>query len=104
MLGEARLLAGDVEEAGRRGDEAIALALAVPDVAHARFEEAISLAGARGMRPLIAHGRLGLGHARALDHDRSGARTEITAALADYRAMAMPYWIARAADALATLG
>jgi tetratricopeptide (TPR) repeat protein len=126
MLGEARLLAGDVDEAGRRGDEAIALArqygqrgyeawalrlqgeialaLAAPDVADARFEEAISLAGARGMRPLLAHCGLGLGHVQALRDDRARARAELTAALAEYHAMGMPYWIARAEDALVKLG
>jgi tetratricopeptide (TPR) repeat protein len=126
MLGEARLLAGDVDEAGRRGDEAIALARqygqrgyeawalrlqgeialarAAPDVADARFEEAISLAGARGMRPLLAHCGLGRGHVQALRDDRARARAELTAALAEYQAMGMPYWLARAEDALARLG
>lgn len=125
MLGEARLLTGDVDGAGRRADEAVALArkygqrgweawalrlqgahalaLGAPDVADARFAAAIALAGERGMRPLLAHCRLGLGHVRALARGRARARAEITAALAEYRAMAMPYWIARAEDALAKL-
>ena len=125
MLGEALLLAGDVGEAGRRADEAVALARrygqrgweawalrlqgehavarAAPDVAHDRFAEAMALAGERGMRPLLAHCRRGLGHARALQHDRDGAHAEVAAALSEYRAMAMPYWIARADADLAKL-
>jgi tetratricopeptide (TPR) repeat protein len=126
MLGEGRLLAGDLDEAARRAAEAVALArkygqrgweawalrlhgehalaLGAPDVADAHFAEAMSLGGERGMRPLLAHCRLGLGHVRALGHDRARARAEITAALAEYRAMAMPYWISRAEEALAKLG
>jgi tetratricopeptide (TPR) repeat protein len=126
MLGEARLLAGDVDEAGRRADEAVALArkygqrgweawalrlqgehaLArrAPDVAAARFEEATTLAEERGMRPLLAHCRLGVGRTHALRGDRPGAREAIDAALAEYRAMAMPCWIARAEAALIDSG
>ena len=118
MLGEAHLLAGEVDEAGARADEAVALARrhgqrgweawalrlqgehalarGAADVADARFAEATSLAGERGMRPLLAHCRLGLGRARAVRGDRAAARREVGAALAEYRAMAMPYWIARA--------
>jgi hypothetical protein len=125
MLGDALLLAGDVAEAGRRADEAVALARkhgqrgweawavrlqgehalarGAPDVADARFAEAMALARGLGMRPLLAHCRLGLGHVRASAHDHSGARAEITSALAEYRAMAMPYWIARAGEKLRTL-
>jgi hypothetical protein len=125
MLGEAHVLAGEVDKAGRRAGEAVALArrygqrgweawalrlqgenalaLEAPDVAEARFAEATALAAERGMRPLLAHCRLGVGHARALGGDRTRARSEITAALREYRAMTMPYWIARAEDALAKL-
>jgi DNA-binding SARP family transcriptional activator len=125
MLGDALLLAGDVDQAGRRADEAVALARkhgqrgweawalrlqgehalarGAPDVADARFAEAMSLAGARGMRPLFAHCRLGLGRDRAWRGDRAAARSEIDTALAEYRAMAMPYWIARAEEELRTL-
>lgn len=50
------------------------------------------------MQPLVTHCRLGLGEAyrRAGDHAR--AEPEIAAAVAEYRALDMPYWAARAAD------
>jgi DNA-binding SARP family transcriptional activator len=118
MLGEARLIAGDVDEAGRRAEEALALArkygqrgseawalrlagehaLArrAADAAGARFAEATALATARGMRPLLAHCRMGVGQACALRDDRVRARATIDGALSEYRAMAMPYWTARA--------
>ena len=122
MLGEANLLAGDVEAAARRAAEALDLsrrygqrgweawALRLQgDVAAARgnaneattrFHDAIALADPRGMRPLLAHCRSGLGQVHALRGNRGAARDAITAALAEYRAMAMPYWIVRAEAAL----
>jgi len=81
-----------------------ALARRALDVAAARFEEATALAEERGMRPLLAHCRLGIGRTRALRGDRAGAREAIDAALGEYRAMAMPYWIARAEAALIDSG
>ena len=122
MLGEAQLLTGDAGEAGRRAEEAVALArqhgqrgweawglrlqgehaLAREawDDAEARFAEAIALAEARGMRPLLAHCRLGGAQVCGLRGERVRARAGIGAALAEYRAMTMPYWIARAEAAL----
>jgi hypothetical protein len=55
------------------------------------------------MRPLLAHCRLGVGRVQALRDDRARARAELTAALAEYQAMGMPYWIARAEGAIARL-
>ena len=126
MLGEGHLLAGAAAEAGRRADEAVTLArkygqrgweawalrlqgesaraTGTLDVASARFEAAMALAAERGMRPLVAHCRLGLGGVRALGDDRAGARAEISGALAEYRAMAMPYWTLRAEETLAKVG
>jgi DNA-binding SARP family transcriptional activator len=123
MLGEAHLLAGSVDEARRRADEAIALAgkygqrgweawarrlqgdsaiaTGEHDLARAKFGEAMALAEPRGMRPLFAHCRLGLGRVHALQGDRAAARSAIGEALAEYRWMEMPYWIARAEEALA---
>jgi len=50
------------------------------------------------MQPLVTHCRLELGEAyrRAGDHAR--AEAEIAAALAEYRALQMPYWAARVAN------
>ena len=48
------------------------------------------------MRPLLAHCRLGLGEVARQRGDAVAAREAVAAALAEYRAMAMPYWIARA--------
>ena len=124
MLGEARLLAGDVEGGARYADSALALArrfgqrgwearalrldaeaaarresLDVPGV-EARFAVAMALAAELGMRPLLAHCRLGRGTAYARAGDKARARAEIEAALADYRVMDMPYWRERAERAL----
>ena len=75
------------------------------DVAAARaaFGAAIVLAAERGMRPLLAHCRLGLGRAHQREGESSRARAEMAAALAEYRAMDMTYWMARAEAELATL-
>lgn len=50
----------------------------------------------RGMRPLAAHCRLGLGTVYRRAGDGARARTETAAALDAYRAMQMPHWITRA--------
>jgi hypothetical protein len=66
----------------------------------ARFAAATALAGELGMRPLLAHCRLGLGTAYASTGATARARGEIEAALAECRAMDMPYWCERAERAL----
>jgi len=122
MLGAGHLLAGEIVEGDRcaeaaldmarryrqRGWEAWALRLlgevAVRgdplDLAAAErhFREARALAEERGMQPLVTHCHLGLGEAyrRAGDHAR--AEAEMAAALAEYRALQMPYWAARVAN------
>jgi ATP/maltotriose-dependent transcriptional regulator MalT len=127
-LAEAKLLAGDVDDAaraadralglcrqhGQRGWEAWTLRLASEitmrrgpadlDIARSTFHAAMVLAEERGMRPLIAHCRLGLGTVHRCAGDPSRARAEMNAALDEYRAMDMTYWLARADAALATLG
>jgi ATP/maltotriose-dependent transcriptional regulator MalT len=125
-LGEARLLAGQTAAAGaiasdavevarrqkQRGYEAwalrvqgnIALADGAPGDAELRFREAIALAGPRDMRPLLAHCRLGLGEVARQRGDAVAAREAVAAALVEYRAMAMPYWIARAETELLKVG
>ena len=120
-LAEARLLAGDVARAsveaaralalsrhpGQRGWEAWTLRLqgeiaarrepADVSGAERHFRDAIALAGERGMRPLLAHCQLGLGDMARAAGDAERARTQLGAALAEYRAMEMPYWMTRAA-------
>ena len=120
ILGSVHLLAGDVEAAGRCAVEAQALArrygqrgweawaLRLLGEVHARrdrldltavethFREATAVAREREMRPLLAHCHLGLGEAyrRASEHAR--AQAEVAGALAEYRALDMPHWQARA--------
>ena len=71
------------------------------DTVEAHFERAMTLAEPRRMRPLIAHCRLGRGKLLAALDRRESARDQVGAALAAYRAMEMPYWVARAEAQLA---
>lgn len=127
-LAEAKLLAGNVDDAaraadrglvlcrqhGQRGWEAWTLRLvgeiamrrgpADLDIARSTFHAAMALAEERRMRPLIAHCRLGLGAAHRCAGEVSRGRAEMNAALAEYRAMDMTYWLARAEAELASLG
>jgi DNA-binding SARP family transcriptional activator len=124
MLGEGRLLAGDVDAAaecaaraldlarryGQRGWEAWALRLDASVAAQrdpldlgaveARFGAATALAEKLGMRPLLAHCAFGRGVACARAGVGDRARKDIAAALAEYRAMDMPYWREQAERAL----
>jgi class 3 adenylate cyclase/tetratricopeptide (TPR) repeat protein len=124
-LSEAYLLAGRLDEAGtqaqralefahthqERGHEAYALRLLgeiathrdPPDVepAEAHYRRALALADELGMRPLVAHCHLGLGTLYAKNSQREQARTELSTAIALYRAMAMTFWLPQAEAALA---
>src|SRR5262249_11892798 len=109
---ETSLLAGRMDEARalaeralkvcrehkERGHEAWALRL-LGDIAAQRhppvaepaedyYRQAMVLAEERGMRPLLAHGHLGLGTLYAKMGRTGPARTELAAAIALYRAMA----------------
>jgi class 3 adenylate cyclase/tetratricopeptide (TPR) repeat protein len=119
-LGEAHLLAGNLDEAGRlaaravevsiahkeRGHEAWALRLvaeieaAAPrpntDAAAERFGQALALAEELEMRPLIAHCHLGLGKLYRTLGKREHAREHLTTATTMYREMEMTYWLERA--------
>jgi Tfp pilus assembly protein PilF len=90
-----------------RGFEAYALYVAAGAVAHrgapgldeaaaARYREALALADALAMRPLVAHCHLGL----ARLHRRGGqpdlASDHLASAVTMYRAMHMTGWLARA--------
>jgi tetratricopeptide (TPR) repeat protein len=117
--GQARFLAGQVEEARKyatralalatqtkeRGYEAWALKLlgdiaacdqeAEPDRPVQYYEKALSLARELGMRPLEAHCHLGLGnlYAKTVNHDR--AIKELSAAIDLYTVMEMVFWLDR---------
>jgi class 3 adenylate cyclase/tetratricopeptide (TPR) repeat protein len=73
-----------------------------PDAEQAEsyYRQALTLAEELGMRPLGAHCHLGLGtlYQQLGRHDQ--AQTEITTAAEMYRAMEMPFWLAKAEAAL----
>jgi len=116
-LGEAHMLAGRLEEAHalaeralalarehqERGNEAYALRL-LGDIAarreppehgqaDAHYQQALALADALGMRPLVAHCHRALGTLYAATGQREQARTELAAAIEMYRAMDMTFWL-----------
>jgi class 3 adenylate cyclase/tetratricopeptide (TPR) repeat protein len=123
--GEAYLRAGGVEEAHqlaqralanarrrkRQGLEAWGLWLLgetamrrdPPDVAlaEAHYQQALALAEELAMRPLQAHGHLGLGRLYAATGQREHARTELSTAIALYRAMDMTFWLPQTEAVLA---
>jgi len=72
---------------------------AAPAAAH--YQQALALAEALGMRPLQAHCHRGLGTLYAATGQREQARTELTAAIAMYRPMAMTFWLPQTEAALA---
>jgi len=116
-LGEVYLLAGRMEDAHRlaerllalsrdrkeRGNQAWALWLLgeiaaqrhPPDAeqAEAHYCQAQALAEELGMRPLVAHCHAGLGTLYTTTGHREQARTELSAAIALYRDMAMTFWL-----------
>jgi DNA-binding NtrC family response regulator/tetratricopeptide (TPR) repeat protein len=119
-LGKVHLLAGRLEEAqvlagraltlGRgqqaHGHQAYALRLLgeiaahrdPPDVesAAAHYHQALALAEELGMRPLQAHCHLGLRTLYAKIGRPEQARTELSTAIALYRAMDMTFWLPQA--------
>jgi tetratricopeptide (TPR) repeat protein len=121
QLGEAYLLAAQLEDArasadrglklirerGERGYEAWALRLLGeiashydhPDVttAEAHYGAAMTLASELGMRPLVAHCHLGLGTLYRRTGDRTKAEEHLTTASAMYREMDMGLWLEQAA-------
>jgi class 3 adenylate cyclase/tetratricopeptide (TPR) repeat protein len=118
-LGEACLLAGQVENArayaeravmlargrGERGSEAWALRLLGeiaaqpprPDAtaAAAHYGAAITLASELDMRPLLAHCHFGLGRLYRRTGQPERAREHVTTATAMYREMGMTSWLER---------
>jgi tetratricopeptide (TPR) repeat protein len=126
-LSEAYLLAGRPDEAvalaqraleharqyRERGHGAYALRLLGEIVMHHdpseigpcedHYRQALALAEELGMRPLMAHCRLGLGALYAKMGQREQARAELSTAIEQYRAMAMTFWLPQAEAALAHL-
>jgi class 3 adenylate cyclase/tetratricopeptide (TPR) repeat protein len=94
-----------------RANEAIALhqlgvvqAHAVPpdaEQAEAHYQQALALAEALGMRPLMAHCHHGLGWLYCQTGRGEQARTALSASIDLYRAMDMTFWLPRAEAALA---
>jgi tetratricopeptide (TPR) repeat protein len=72
--------------------------------AAAHYRQALALADALGMRPLVAHCHLGLGMLYATLDQQEQARAELSAAIARYRAMDMTFWLPQAEAALAQVG
>ncbi len=119
-LGEAYLIAGQVEEAHAVAHRALAVAReyripgqeawvlrllgeialrrapAEADDARAPYQEALAIADQRGMRPLAAHCHLGLGKLYRRTGQRERAQEHLTTATAMYREMEMPFWLEQA--------
>ena len=122
QLGEAYLLADRVEEArasadravglarerGERGHEAWALRLLGeiashhdhPDVttAEAHYRAAMTLGSELGMRPLLAHGHLGVGKLYRRTSDQAKAHEHLTIAATMYREMDTGFWLEKAGE------
>jgi tetratricopeptide (TPR) repeat protein len=125
FLGEAQVLAGRLDEAHALAEGALALARAHQECGHeayalrllaeitverephernqaeAHYRQAIALADELGMRPLMAHGHLGLGTLHTKIGRPEQAQVELAAAIELYRAMEMAFWLAQAEAALA---
>jgi tetratricopeptide (TPR) repeat protein len=114
-LEEARALAGRAlalsQEHRERGHEAWALRLLgeiarhrnPPEVEPAEeyYRQALALAEALGMRPLVAHCHHGLGQLYCQTGRAEQARAALTTAIDLYRAMDMTFWLPQAEAALA---
>jgi tetratricopeptide (TPR) repeat protein len=124
-LGEAQMLTGRLGEAytlaegalalarehHERGHQAYALRLLgeitmrrdPPDVAQTEthYQQALTLAEALGMRPLVAHCHHGLGRLYHQTGRAAQAHTTLSAAIDLYRAMDMTFWLPQAEQALA---
>jgi class 3 adenylate cyclase/tetratricopeptide (TPR) repeat protein len=116
-VGRACQLLGRLEEARRIGEAAASLRARPGFVAHAlnllgdlaahpdqfsaqrgeaHYRQALALAAALGMRPLVAHCHLGLGKLYRRTGKREQAQEHLTTATTMYRAMGMTYWLEQA--------
>jgi tetratricopeptide (TPR) repeat protein len=124
-LGEAYLRVGHQEEAYDLAERALALACAhqerghqayalcllgetaahrVPlevELAEAHYRQALALAEALGMRPLVAHCHHGLGRLYGQTGRSEEARAALATAIDLYHAMDMTFWLPQAEAALA---
>jgi len=127
-LGEAQMLAGRLEEAHALAERALALARAHQERGHeayalrllgaiaarrepleseqaeAHYHQALALADALGMRPLVAHCHLGLGILYLKMAQREQAHAALSTAIALYRSMEMHFWLSQAEAGLAQVG
>ena len=125
-LGRACLLLGRLEDARRFGGRAVESSPRQPgflahalhllgdlatqadgfdqENAEAHYRGALSLAGPRGMRPLVAHCHLGLGKLYGRTGEREQAQERLTSATTMYRDMGMTYWLEKAEAAMRELG
>jgi tetratricopeptide (TPR) repeat protein len=71
------------------------------EAAEAAYQQVLALAKDLGMRPLLAHGHLGLGTLYTKRGQLAQARAELSAAIALFHAMEMTFWLPRAEAALA---
>jgi tetratricopeptide (TPR) repeat protein len=69
--------------------------------AEIHYQQALSLAEALGMRPLVAHCHRGLGTLYATTDRREQARAALATAIEMYRALDMTFWLPQAEAALA---
>jgi hypothetical protein len=74
-----------------------------PGEARSRFDEAIQLGGALGMRPLVAHCRLGLGRLYAQAGHRDEAHAELAEARRLFHGLGMGSRVAEADTVLAAV-
>ncbi len=119
-LGEAYLLAGRMAEALECAERALTLArdLQEPssegqalwlraeiaarrepperEAAETAYHQALALAEAYGMRPLLAHCHLGLGTLHEALDEPEPARRELSLAAELFRSMDMVFWLSRA--------
>jgi Flp pilus assembly protein TadD len=66
------------------------------DIAEAHYRQALALAEALGLRPLLAHCHLGLGALYRRAGTRQEAREHLTTAVTMFAEMDMRYWLEQA--------
>jgi tetratricopeptide (TPR) repeat protein len=104
-LAQARGQRGFEAEALRiLGEIASASGAIASDAAEARYREAMALASAIGMRPLLAHCHAGLGRFYRRSGKPQEAEAELDRAVTVYRDLDMRFWLGKAETELASLG